>query len=183
MTGSTDVIEASEVRPLVTVEAGGLGVLTRRHHRMHSELSLAPGPDGHVTVAATEGYDDVVRTHVAAAAVLRLNVEILFFVTVETGGHGADGVTVGSVEAVADSTMTVTTADTPRRLQNGLMRDMQEFSSGWMTEVSVAEEARLLEARRGVRDKSLMGDIRVSRARSPAVTSHASQAAVDRLDG
>jgi hypothetical protein len=137
VTVSTDVVEASEVRPLVTGKATGLGVPTGKDRRVHGKLGFVPTLDRRMTVAATEGSGDVVRANVATAAVSRLNVEILLFVTVEARSHRTDRVACGSVEAVAHRAVAPTAWDGCRRLQNSLMRDVHKFSGGRMLEVSV----------------------------------------------
>jgi hypothetical protein len=82
VTVAAHVVEASEIGPLVTSEAVGLGVPTRERHRVYGQLSFAPTLDRHMTVATAQRSGDVVRADVATAAIPRLNVQTLLLVTV-----------------------------------------------------------------------------------------------------
>jgi hypothetical protein len=67
---AANVVEASEVRPPVTIEAVGLGVTARQSHRMYGELRSVPVANGGMAVAAAERSGNIVGTNVAAAAIL-----------------------------------------------------------------------------------------------------------------
>ncbi|MGD8998188.1 MAG: hypothetical protein PVH80_08765 [Anaerolineae bacterium] len=128
MTIMTDKVQASEIGPVVTVEAAGISMSTRKHYRVHREVGLAPALDGRMTVATAEGRSHVMRADVAAVAVSGLNIETTLLVTVQARCHRAGYLARGSVEAVAHRAVALTACDGCRRLQDSLMRDVQEFA-------------------------------------------------------
>jgi hypothetical protein len=183
MTVVTDEVEASEIGPVVTVEAAGIGMSTRKRYRVYREAGLAPVLDGRVTVAAAEGRSHVVRADVAAVAVSRLNIETTLLVTVQARRHRAGCLTRGSVEAVAHRAVALTACDGCRRLQDGLMRDVQELARGRVPEVSVTQQTGRFEAQGGIRHQLAVSGAHLVRARGPAVTGDAAQPSVNGLDG
>jgi hypothetical protein len=129
---------------------------------MHGKLRLVPVVDGRVAVAATERGGNVVRPHVTATAIVRLNIEVPLLVTVETGCHRADRLTFGRVETMANGTMTSAAFDHLGRVQNDSMRLMKESFRGGITKVAVTRYARRFEAGGRIRNQLIVSSVHVA---------------------